>query len=197
MHVPRFTRSLAAATALILVLAACSSGDDSAEPTIPGSEDLAGTSTTVAETTSTTPAAASLEETALRFTACMREEGIDIPDISIGADGRPILGDLAGEIDTSSDAFQAALTACSPILTESGALDLSADPELQAAVQDQLQQFSECMRTEGVDGFPDPTPGFTGLGSPFPLAEIPLNDPGFQTALEACQSELTFQAFGD
>lgn len=184
------------AGALALALAACSSGGDETGATIPDSGDLAGTTTSLPATTTTT-APAGLEETALRFTACMREEGVDIPDVTIGADGRPVLAGLAEEIDTSSDEFQAALTTCSPILAESGALDLSADPELQAVVQDQLQSFSECMRDEGVTGFPDPLPGFTGVGSPFNLAQLPLDDPGFQAAIEVCQSELTFQAFGD
>lgn len=184
------------AGALALVLAACSSGGEDTGATIPGSGDLAGTTTSLPGTTTTT-IRASLEETALRFTACMRDEGIDIPDITIGADGRPILAGIAEEIDTASEEFQSALTTCSPILAESGALDLSSDPELQAVVQDQLQSFSECMRDEGVASFPDPLPGFTGVGSPFPLAQLPLDDPGFQAAIEACQSELTFRAFGD
>ncbi|MFO7547741.1 MAG: hypothetical protein R6X29_02545 [Acidimicrobiia bacterium] len=189
------TPLLAGSVVLALVLSACSGGSEP-ETGIPGSDDLASTtSTTVVETTTTVPA--SLEETALRFTACMREQGIEIPDIAIGPDGRPLLGDLTGELDPASPEFQDALAVCSPILTEAGALDLSADPELQAVIQDQLQAFAACMRDEGVSRFPDPTPGFTGVGSPFPLAELPLDDPAFEPALQVCQANLSFRAFGD
>ena len=43
------------------------------------------------------------------------------------------------------------------------------------------------MRNEGLDTFPDPVPGFTGAGSPFPLEQIPFNDPAFGEATLACQ----------
>jgi hypothetical protein len=42
----------------------------------------------------------------------------------------------------------------------------------------------------GVEDFPDPVPGFSGIGSPFPVAEIPYSDPGFATAVSACREAL-------
>jgi hypothetical protein len=42
----------------------------------------------------------------------------------------------------------------------------------------------------GVEDFPDPVPGFIGIGSPYPIAEIPYSDPGFASAVTACRAAL-------
>jgi hypothetical protein len=176
-----------------LILAACARAEQ-AVPEIPSSEDLVVSTTAATTTTAPRP---SLEEATLQFTDCMRTEGIDLPDIRIGADGRPQLGDISDRVDIASPEFAAALDECAPLLSEAGALDLGSDPELQAVVQDQLQRFSECMREEGVDDFPDPVPGFTGTGLPYPMAEIPLSDPEFADAIEVCQQQVAFTGLND
>lgn len=181
---------------LCLVLVAACSGEEAAAPTIPSADDLASTTTTVAMSTTTTESRLSLEQATLEFTACMRDEGIDIPDIRIDADGRPVVGEAIEGLDTTTPEFRQALAVCSTILTRAGALDLRTDPELQAVIVDQLQSFAQCMRDEGIAAFPDPVPGFNGTGSPFPLEKVPLTDPNFQAALQACQDEITFSGFG-
>ena len=75
-------------------------------------------------------------------------------------------------------------------------VDITSDPELNAAVQDQLQEFAQCMREEGVTSFPDPSPGFNGRNSPFPLNEIDTSDPNLETALDQCQSLISFPTIG-
>lgn len=181
---------------LALVLAAACSGEETPAPTIPSAENLASTTTSVAVVTTTTEPRLSLEQATLEFTACMRDEGIDIPDIRIDAQGRPVVGEAIEGLDTTTPEFRQALAVCSTILTRAGALDLRTDPELQAVIIDQLQAFAQCMRDEGIESFPDPVPGFSGTGSPFPLEKVPLTDPDFQTALQACQDEITFSGFG-
>jgi hypothetical protein len=175
---------------LVASLAACGSSDS--PPTIPSTDDAVTTSTLAAATTVTTldQSRLSLEQATLEFTACMRDNGIDFPDIRIDADGRPDLGNILDQIDTTTSEFRQALTRCAGILTRAGALELTSDPELQAVIIDQLATFSECMRTNGVDDFPDPSPGFNGTGSPYPLGLIPLDDPDFQTAVTTCQDQL-------
>lgn len=182
-HVKRLTTLLV----LVLVVAACSS--EEAVPTIPSSEDVVTTSI-VAETTTTEVARLGFEEAVAEFTDCMRDEGIEIPDVRFDAEGRPILGEIVEDLDLSEPAFQSALGACAGILTRAGALELSTDPELQAVVIDQLTDFSACMRDNGVETFPDPTAGFTGTGSPYPLGLIPFDDPEFEDAATACQEAL-------
>jgi hypothetical protein len=46
------------------------------------------------------------------------------------------------------------------------------------------------MVEHGVEDFPDPVPGFIGIGSPFPVAEIPYSDPAFAAAVTACRQAL-------
>ena len=61
------------------------------------------------------------------------------------------------------------MTACAAVIVANGALDLSADPELAEAVRTRLVAFSACMRSQGVEGFPDPPADFDGTTPPFPL----------------------------
>ena len=179
----------------LLLIVACSREEPA--PTIPGADDVVPVPTTATPAVTTTvDVRISFEEATLRFSACMREEGIDLPDIRLDSEGRPQLGNLSEEVDLADPAFSAAFNACAPILTEAGALDLGADPELQAVIIDQLQQFSECMREEGITAFPDPVPGFTGQGAPYPLHQIPFSAPGFAQAIEACQDEFTVPDLG-
>jgi hypothetical protein len=174
--------------ALAVLVSACSS--ESSTPTIPDSADVVTTAVPADTTVTTVDQRLSLEQATLEFTECMRDEDIEFPDIRIDAEGRPQLGELLEDLDTTTPEFRTALTACAGILTRAGALELTSDPELQAVIIDQLASFSECMRNTGIDEFPDPSPGFNGTGSPYPLGLIPFDDPDFQTATAACQSQL-------
>lgn len=182
-------RRLLPLVAVGLVASACTGGDDSV-PQVPDEADLAATTSTTTSTTSTTVGMLGLEAATLEFTSCMRDQGVDFPDIRLDSQGRPVLGEVLDGLDTAGVEFRGALATCASILTQAGALDLRTDPELQAIIVDQLQQFSECMREQGVTAFPDPAPGFNGTGSPFPLEQIPLTDPAFQEAAVACQDVL-------
>ena len=103
--------------------------------------------------------------------------------LQIDADGQPILStDVLAGIDTQSDEFNAAFLVCLPILSSAAPVQLGSDPELQAAVQDALRDFSSCMRDEGVEDFPDPAPGFDGTGSPYPLTALDTSDPDVDAA---------------
>ena len=151
-------------------------------------EDVApsGTSPTV-----TRPA---FEDGLLLFTACLRQQGIEAPDIPVDPDGRPILSqDLVENIDTGSPEFAVAFAVCIPFLTSASPVDLGADPQLQAGVIDALRRFASCMRENGVEEFPDPAPGWDGNGSPFPVAEaFDISDPEIDTALDECSGLISF-----
>jgi hypothetical protein len=171
---------LAAAT---MLMAACTQAQEPEATT----STVATTSTTAAPATTMplTP-----DEAVARFVSCMSEQGIDLPEVEVDAQGRPVLGDVLGDVDTGTVEFRGAIATCSSILTQAGVLDLSGDPELQAVVVEQLASFAECMRSEGIAEFPDPDQDFDGVGSPFPLELIPINDPGFADATLACQDQL-------
>ena len=133
-----------------------------------------------------------IEDALLEFTRCLREEGLDVPDVQLDAEGAPMIGpeDVAG-IDLDSPAVRAAFDACLPILTAAGAFSFGSDPELQALLQDSLQAFAECMRGEGISDFPDPDAG--GSGVPFPItAFADFADDAFQDALDTCRDQIGF-----
>lgn len=132
----------------------------------------------------------SVEDAVLDFTACLREEGIDVPDIQLDADGAPILDpEVIQGIDLQSPEFLGAVAGCISILSDAGAFSFSADPELEALQADQLQAFSECMRREGIDDFPDPD---TDAAIPFPITAFTrFNATPFQDALTVCRAEIS------
>lgn len=192
-------RRLAPLLIAVVVVGACTSGTEGAgdTDTIPSSDDLVESVTDPVDTTTTTLGRLGLEQATLEFTSCLRDEGIDSPDIRLDAEGRPVLDELLEAVDTSTPEFAEALRACASILTRAGALDLRTDPELQAVIIDQLQEFSDCMRREGIGSFPDPDPAFTGTGSPYPLADVPFDDPLFEKATFSCQEILGSLVVGD
>ena len=101
------------------------------------------------------------QQTALDWAACMRKNGIDVPDPEVGSDGRIRIGPGAGRgaDDIDRETFQAAQKECgSPIGAGGG-------PQLSAAEREEMQatmlEFAACMRENGVDM---PDPDFSGGG---------------------------------
>lgn len=178
---------------VLLVVAGCGGDDGGSE--LEGVASLGGSASGGA--TEQPVDRASFEDGLLEFTTCMRDNGVDMPDLQVDSSGAPRIpaGGL-GAIDTSSPEFVAAFAECVSILADSAPVDITTDPELNAAVQDQLQEFAACMRTNGVPDFPDPSPGFNGRNSPFPLDQIDTQDPNLQPALDECQSLIAFPTIG-
>lgn len=179
-------RVVALVAAVGLILTAC--GGDDAEPAgVPSLED-----TSSGATTTTTVADLEPDEALLVFSQCMRDGGIPLPDIALDADGAPILDPaLLDTIDVTSDEFTAAFDECQPILAQSAAFDVDIDPELAAQIEDQLVAFSQCMRDNGFEDFPDPEN--VASGQPYPLSVLTqFSDPGFEAAIELCQRDLAF-----
>ena len=142
----------------------------------------------------TTTTRLTADEAVLEVTRCMRDRGLEVPDIGVTSDGQLDLRpqDLVG-IDLESEEFQEAFTSCIAVFQLSGGFDVSLDPELEALFQDQLQEFSQCMRDNGVADFPDPQ---TGSGTPYPLsAFLGFGDATFEDALETCRQTVSFAGF--
>lgn len=179
-------RRVATIVAVLMLAAACGGGDDTDAAGVASLDDTApGVSTT---------AAGQLEAdlALLEFSQCMRDEGIALPDIGIDEDGAPILDPaLLESIDVQSERFAEAFDTCQPILARSQAFDVEIDPELQAEIEDQLLKFSQCMRDNGFEDFPDPASLETG--QPYPVTLLAqFSDPEFEAAVEVCQRELAF-----
>ncbi|MEA1903500.1 MAG: hypothetical protein U9N56_08250 [Actinomycetota bacterium] len=177
------TRSITSIVILVaLGAAACTSDPGGSSPTDP----TAPTTTIPATTTTTLPT----DEAVQRFESCLAESDLDLDPITLDAQGRLRLDLLLPDLDFTNEESIVALSVCSEYLT-TGALDLTANPLLKEKVVGLLAGFSECLRSRGVSDFPDPIEGFSGIGGPFPLAEIPYADPDLAEAVEACRERLT------
>jgi len=160
-----------------LVLAACSDPGTISSPTVSTTPP-----TTAAGPTTTTVLAL---EAVTSYRTCLADNGVSIEPIPYDAAGRPRLELVMREVDLTDEDNVQALTRCAPSLS-SGALDMSDLPVLKQGVNDLLSEFSVCLRDRGVEGFPDPVAGFNGVGGPYPLAEIPYEDPDLGDAVDIC-----------
>jgi hypothetical protein len=103
--------------------------------------------------TDSSNSAAAAHEQAMRFAQCMRDNGVSaFPDPD--ASGTFTIDQIANgsSIDTSSAAFQQALTACKD-LEPPGFTGSKRTPQQQA----NALKFAQCIRENGVPDFPDPT----------------------------------------
>jgi hypothetical protein len=138
------------------------------------------------------------EEAILEFVACLRENGIDVPDPQFGAGGTRFGADpeVLARIDFMSSEFLDAMESCQHLLE---ALQPEIDPEEQAEQNEQLLVFAQCMRGEGID-FPDPDPirGFTVGAMRGEDGELAIDffSSDFQAASTACSEEVGLQTPG-
>jgi hypothetical protein len=139
----------AAAIAAAAVIAACGSGSSHS----PGSSSSTGSSSASGHATAV-QIQNQLQHELVRFASCMRAHGVsNFPDpTSPGADKEFLLGQVPG-IDEHSPAFESAQPACKHLLPGGGTVSRSATAQVMA----QLLHVSQCLRTHGLTGFPDPT----------------------------------------
>lgn len=191
-----FWKVVAAAAVACAALAATACGGESA-----GGAQVANLGGATTETGSATTGASSEDpqEIVLEYTACMRKEGIDLPDPDFSGGDRGGFRIRAPEgIDRDDPDFQAAQEKCQPIIAS---LRQQFDPEDRQAFQDAALEFAKCMRNEGID-FPDPdfsggAPGRRTEGGPFGAAGVDREDPKVQAAQEACQGAFEGLRRGD
>jgi len=117
--------------------------------------------------------------TAVVFAECMRSNGVPrYPDPDSSGAAKPSLQQLG----VSSSRFEVAQSACRHLLPNGGR------PPNQAAqnqVRAEALSFSQCVRSHGVAGFPDPDgagriPDPAGVG-------IDQGSPAFEAANQACR----------
>lgn len=192
---PTTRRRLAGvAVAAGLLLAACGGDDDgnSATPDIVGDGAATGNggASDGASSSDVTD-----EELALQFAECMRDEGTDWPDPItladgsidlLGGQGPEVIGAGDGRID---DATQASLEVCGPIIE--GASFLPGAGDIDAEAEDQLLEFAQCLRDDGID-VTDPDLSAIGAGGGGPAAIFGPNfdpsDAATQDAIGVCQN---------
>lgn len=120
-------------------------------------------------------------EAGIRYAQCVRDNGYsEFPDP--GPDGRISLGAAAhgeGAHDRDDPRLQAAMQACSDLRPAGADHQDLGDPEYV----EQMRQFAQCMRENGLPDFPDPGPdGRIVLGH----GAGGYGDPKFNAAMQAC-----------
>jgi hypothetical protein len=133
------------------------------------------------------------EEALQAFAECMRENGIEgFQDPELDEDGRITFGRSAGDGDVDQapgpgdlDEFEDAMQACRDLLPE-GLGPGNISPEEEAAFQDALLKYAQCMREHGIDM---PDPDFSEGGGVIATGGdgVDPNDPEFQDADDACR----------
>jgi hypothetical protein len=175
------TRSplLLAAVGAALVLGACGGSDDGAASATGSSrQDTA-------------------FEGALKFSKCMREHGIDMPDPQrVGKGGIKLSG--RGKVNFNDPKMKSAQSACQKYMQIGGGETI--DPAKRAKLQEAALKYARCMRGQGVN-MPDPklsgNGGLTFQAGPGPgpnsnnsagkgLGGASPDSPKFQAADKAC-----------
>ncbi|MFE2753375.1 hypothetical protein ACFXGA_15400 [Actinosynnema sp. NPDC059335] len=167
----RIRTGLATGLLLVLAVAGCGTADGGGEVATAGG----GGSTT----SSAAPNADGERAQGLRYSQCMRDNGVpEFPDPEIGKDGGMSL-DLPEGVDPQ--AVDAAQRECKQYLPNGGEPG-KADPQVVA----KLREYSRCMRENGVPRFPDPTDA--GLQVENDELGIDPNSPAFKEAERKCAS---------
>ncbi|NNE97070.1 MAG: hypothetical protein HKN24_13675 [Acidimicrobiales bacterium] len=188
----RSSAAVAALMALALAVSACSSG--STTEGVATLEDVDATplgDAAAAETLDDAEPEVDAEQAALEFSACMRDEGLDFPDLSVDADGRLSIRQGLQGLDPGSEEVQAALEVCRPLIENVGfgGGQRAAIAE-NVEIQDALVEFSECVRDAGYDV------GDIELGRPGPPAAGAGTEDGAPTDGQRGQGERQ-GGFGD
>jgi hypothetical protein len=151
--------------------------------------------------------APSFQDAMVDYAACMRENGVDMPDPTFtdggGAGGGGTFAIPLGAIDAGGGpgtavtggpdpTFKAAAEACQSIMDEVQQEMPKLSAEEEAKMRDGALKFAQCMREHGVD-MPDPTFDAAG-GSAVVIqgssdARAPLDTDNFNEAASACSSE--------
>jgi hypothetical protein len=146
--------------ALMLAVAACGTKKGSDIPTANGAEPAATGSLSSEQR----------RERALKFTQCMREHGIDMPD--------PDGGEFHDVGTANKDKMNDAAEACRQYMPTDNEMVKPSAEDIE-----NLRKFAQCMREHGIVKFPDPSPDGLNLGG----TGLDPQDATFKTAEEACK----------
>jgi hypothetical protein len=111
----------------------------------------------------------------VKFAQCMRENGVEVPDPE---PGKGVQMRFTG--DVTREQVQKAMEACREWAPEGATGGGNADPQRA----EQMRKYAQCMRTNGVEAFPDPE------GNGFQVDRSLTEDPDFKAAEQACAKEL-------
>ncbi|MFG1815821.1 hypothetical protein ACGFIF_18815 [Kribbella sp. NPDC049174] len=169
----RTTTLAAAMLAAAVLLTGCGSEE-------PDNQVASGTGAQAQATApSSAPASLSRDEMAIKFTQCLREQGLNVPDPEPGK-GPMLKFDRNSGV--TQQKVQEAMDACKQYNPQG---ESGPNPRQE----ENGRKFAECMRKNGVEKFPDPKPGQRGVM----IGPGVGDDPDFQKAQETCQPILAGQ----
>lgn len=123
------------------------------------------------------------EEQALKFSACVRENGVPkFPDPETNDEGGTMMN-LPQGLDQA--ALEKAFKACEKFRPKGGR---NFSEEDRAEMEETMLKYAECMRDNGVPDFPDPD--FSEGGARLGGKGLDPDDPAFKKANEACEDLL-------
>jgi hypothetical protein len=134
---------------------------------------------------------AASEEAMLAFTQCLRDQGIDIGDPTVDADGNLQLPPIefaaqsdGTDLEPQISEFEELVTPCEKLLA---GIVATGSSQGAAEFEDALLEYAQCMRANGVD-MPDPdlSPG----GGVIDLGIEDPDDEAFAAADEQCREAL-------
>lgn len=163
-------RLVLAVAALAFALTAC--GGETQDDDVA----TAGNGSAASPSAAASAAAGDREEQMLKFTECMRGEGVDMPDPEPGGGIR-----IQGSDPAKTEA---AMAKCRQYMPNGGEMG-----RMNAADLEKARQYSKCMRDNGVAAFPDPDPETGGImlrGGPD--SGLDPNGATFQAAQKTCES---------
>lgn len=168
------TFTVAALLALGLTLTACG-GDDSGGIASAGGDSTADSDASAGAGGEGGEGGGDREQM-LKFTACLREHGLEVQDPAPGEGLRLQFGGPDGP-QVDRETVDEAMQACQEYAPQ-GQMG-GGNPEMREA----MLKMAECMRENGVEEFPDPEPGQMGMQITPETGE----DPQFEAAQEACR----------
>ncbi len=142
------------------------------------------------------------EEALLAFAQCMRDNGVDMDDPTVGEGGgagRLIRGGAGGgrRFDEFGEEFQIAQEACGAIL-EAARPDI--DPEAEQERLEEELAFAQCFRDNGYPDYPDPIISADGRlqrgGQAFQDLGIDRRSEEFEATRASCAEQLGIEATG-
>jgi hypothetical protein len=140
----------------------------------PDTQVASGTGAQQPEATATSaPPSLSRDEMAIKFTQCLREQGLNVPDPEPGK-GPMLKFDKRSGV--TPEQVEKAMDACKQYNPQA---EGSANPQQE----ENGRKFAQCMRDNGVEKFPDPKPGQRGIM----IGPGVGDDPDFQKAQDTCQ----------
>jgi hypothetical protein len=135
------------------------------------------------------------EQAMLDLTQCLRDQGIEIADPTVDAEGNPQLARPEFGEEGANEAFRTAIRGCGELLE---GVTLGRQGLDFSALQDTLVEYAGCMRDNGYQmDDPDfssfgqpPQDGEPGQGGGRIFGQFDLDDPEWQAANEACEDIL-------